>query len=81
MAQKKIELANPNGCLNRAADDEPIFVLRAHDRDASTVVRVWALRYRQRKVREAAYDERADRKYDEAQALAKQMDDWLENHK
>lgn len=29
-------------CLKNAADDEPIFVLRAQDKFAATVVRIWA---------------------------------------
>lgn len=32
MATKAQVLADPNSCLNKAADDEPIFVFRAQDR-------------------------------------------------
>ena len=35
------ELASPESCLSKAADDEPIFVLRAHDRCAPKIVRAW----------------------------------------
>ena len=39
---KAEELRNPHGCLNRAAPDEPVFVLRAKDPIAAQVVRLWA---------------------------------------
>jgi hypothetical protein len=39
---KAEELANPDSCLNKAADDEPIFVLRGRDALAAEVVRFWA---------------------------------------
>ena len=39
---KREELTNPSSCLNRAADDEPIFVLRAHDQCAVATVLAWA---------------------------------------
>ena len=34
------------GCLGRAAEDEPVFVLRAHDRAAPGAIRDWAARAR-----------------------------------
>lgn len=40
---KRDELANPDSCLNRAADDEMIFVLRSHDVTFSETVRGWVL--------------------------------------
>jgi hypothetical protein len=39
--RKKDEIANPDSCLNRAADDEPIFVLRASDKFAAPLVTMW----------------------------------------
>jgi hypothetical protein len=39
---KKEELENPNSCLNKAADDEPVFVIRAQDSLAPVIVRRWA---------------------------------------
>ncbi len=42
MGLKKDELTNPNSCLNKAADDEMIFVLRAHDMLSPFLVRQWA---------------------------------------
>ena len=43
--------ANPGkfNCYAKAADDEPIFVLRAKDALAPDVVRYWADRYRLQK--------------------------------
>jgi hypothetical protein len=38
---KKFEVSDPTSCLNKAADDEPVFVLRAHDRTAAQAVRWW----------------------------------------
>jgi len=39
---KRDELADPTSCINKAADDEPVFVLRASDALAPIVVRLWA---------------------------------------
>ena len=36
------ELRNQNSCLNRAAADEPLFVLRANDPVAAQTIRHWA---------------------------------------
>lgn len=42
MATKRENLTNPKSCWNKAADDEPLFILRANDPVASKVVRIWA---------------------------------------
>jgi len=45
MATKKRELellAEGKGCLGKAADDEPVFILRAQDSLAADIVRLWA---------------------------------------
>lgn len=65
---KKDELASPTSCLNKAADDEPIFVLRASDVLAPDVVRLWAGRAWQAGTPQA--------KVDEAYGLASQMQAW-----
>ena len=39
---KREELANPTSCINKAAEDEPVFVLRGSDVLAPIVIRVWA---------------------------------------
>lgn len=79
MSLKRDEIANPNSCLNKAADDEPIFVLRANDPIAAAVVRTWAERYVADKI-----DYNTDGiltgaqllKAQEARGLANQMDAW-----
>lgn len=40
--RKQNELADPQSCLNKAAIDEPLFVLRASDPIAPMVVYIWA---------------------------------------
>jgi len=42
---KRDELTNPNSCINKAEDDEPVFVLRANDELAAETVEVWATMY------------------------------------
>lgn len=42
--KKADEIANPDSCLNKAGDDEPIFVLRGQDRAAPGAIRQWAER-------------------------------------
>jgi len=65
---KKDELECPTSCLNKAADDEPIFVLRAHDELAPMVVRHWAMLAKASKVPHA--------KWSEAEHLAAKMEQW-----
>ena len=55
-------------CLQKAADDEPIFVLRAQDMLAPDLVRDWATRARATGC--PSY------KCDEALALADRMEAW-----
>ncbi len=43
MATKRENLEDPNSCLNKAGDDEPIFVLRAKDLKAPDTIRHWAM--------------------------------------
>lgn len=45
MAIKTVELQNPNSCLNKAAPDEFIFVLRANDPAAPNTIEHWAALY------------------------------------
>lgn len=42
MGTKAQALLNRASCLNRAGDDEPIFILRAKDPLAAQTVRLWA---------------------------------------
>jgi hypothetical protein len=71
MATKREELemaARGEGCLGRAADDEPVFILRAQDRLAATLVRDWA--------EYARNNGCGAMKVDEALRLADLMDAW-----
>lgn len=75
------ELHRGNSCLNKAADDEPLFVLRANDPLAPDLVRKWAERY---------FDSKKDRafrltdgqraKTKEALELAVDMENWKKTH-
>lgn len=78
---KRDEIANPHSCLNRAADDEPIFVLVAHDSTAPERVREWAKRYEQKKRKDGrTMTKQEQMKADEAQRLALQMESWRATH-
>lgn len=71
MAVKHVELMNANnglGCLGKAAHDEPVFILRAQDKLAAGLVRLWA---------EQAHDHGCDnRKVAEAFECAAAMEAW-----
>jgi hypothetical protein len=74
---KSEELKNPNSCLNKATDDEPLFVLRANDELAPSIVRTWAVMYHKAKAEQTGGITEAQRaKYDEAMALASMMEQW-----
>lgn len=77
---KSDELATSTSCLNSAAMNEPVFVLRANDELAAGVVRQWALRYRLEKLKQPGgmTKKQAD-KWHEAHDLANQMDVWRDN--
>lgn len=68
MGLKKEELLNPQSCLNKAADHEPVFVLRAKDPLAANAVRDWA----DSAERHGLHPEKTA----EARELANHMDDW-----
>ena len=59
-------------CLTKAADDEPLFVLRAQDNMAPDMVRLWARTARTRGVNEA--------KVKAAMGTADKMDAWAAEH-
>lgn len=79
---KSEELANPNSCLNQAADDEPIFVLRANDPLAPTKVVEWAQAYRQLKqrVNRGPLTPPQEEKYRESVESAEEMQAWNVDH-
>ncbi len=71
---KKDEMTNPNSCLNKAAPDEPVFVLRANDPLAAGVVQAWRLRAIKRGLHEPA-------KIEEAFKLIEEMNVWRKARK
>jgi len=78
---KRNELANPNSCLNKAADDEPLFVFRANDPLAPQLVREWADQYfDSKKDKEFRVTIPQQTKYREALALANAMEEWKREH-
>jgi len=79
--KKRDEIANRDSCLNRAADDEPLFVLRAHDPRMSTVVRMWADEYADDKGGVAKMDARELAKYNDALAAAREAENWHREHR
>lgn len=60
-------LRSVNSCLSRAADDEPVFVLRAKDPLAAQTLRLWA---------SMARGVHEDDKVELAREEAEQMDAW-----
>ena len=64
---KKLELFTATSCLNKAASDEPVFVLRAKDKLAPMTVRHWAT---------MAEGRQEPAKLAEALQLADQMEAW-----
>jgi hypothetical protein len=76
MATKAEVIANPNSCLNLAADGEPIFVLRANDELAADMIRIWAALYNNRKNAVQPWTRKQDAKHRQALEDAWQMDQW-----
>jgi len=72
--KKGLELVCRTSCLNQAADEEPIFVLRANDENAPTIVRAWAAAYERQKG--PVFTSRQLRKLQEARTLADEMEAW-----
>jgi hypothetical protein len=76
MATKERELelfARGEGCLGRAAMDEPVFTLRAKDPAAALVVRIWCQIAQGQSLHEPD-------KITDAYELARQMDTWRNAH-
>lgn len=70
------------GCLGKAADDEPVFVLRARDIYAPSAVRAWALQLGPgipkptTKQEAIEYEKKVNPKFKEAMEVANTMADW-----
>lgn len=72
---KSLELAGPS-CLTNAADDEPLFVLRANDELAAGIVRAWAFAYHDKHASKGTMTKERFAKFTEALQLAMEMDEW-----
>ena len=72
------EVARIDSCLNKAHDDEPIFVLRANDELAPAIVGTWAADYEvsKRRAQGGQLTEKQNTKVDEAWKLAEEMRAW-----
>jgi hypothetical protein len=68
---KNLELLQPGSCLNKAAPDEPIFVLRAKDTLAPQTIRHWAT---------MAFGIHEKEKIADAELLASAMEDWYKQN-
>jgi hypothetical protein len=77
---KADELSNPQSCLNRSADDEPLFVICGRDQLSSDAVRDWAIRFRDMRMDLGTWDATAQEKYKDAVECARRMANWRESH-
>lgn len=73
---KRDEIATPTSCLNCAADDEPLFVLRANDESAPAQVAAWARNYLEDKGGWLKMTPAQQKKYTDAMDLAGHMRIW-----
>lgn len=64
---KFLELRSPTSCLNKASNEEPVFVLRAKDSMAPQTVRLWA---------SMSHGIHEEDKVDEAFKCAAHMEEW-----
>lgn len=71
---KKEEIAEPNSCLNKAKDDEPIFVLLGRDPVAAKVVRFWIIE----RIK-AGLGTLADKKIQEADGFQRTMEEYYKS--
>lgn len=70
---KRDEIEQPASCLNKAASDEPVFVLRAKDPLSPVVVEDWARQAELTGAHEPA-------KIAEARGWAQRMREWRTEH-
>jgi hypothetical protein len=76
MATKPEEILNPRSCWNKAAEDEPLFVLRANDANAPQTVMTWANLYVESKGGWNKMLPHQREKFNEALRCAQRMRDW-----
>jgi hypothetical protein len=76
MSTKNRNIINPDSCWNKAADDEPVFVLRAKDPLAHAIVVIWANRYMFEKGGWDKMTEAQRNKFSDALCVATDMREW-----
>ena len=75
---KRDEIAGPS-CLTHAADDAPLFVLRANDVLAPMAVQHWANEYFVKHSLANTFTTERRNKWEEALSIARAMAKWREN--
>jgi hypothetical protein len=76
LAKRERDLAaKGKGCLGKAADDEPVFVLRANDVVAPAAVEAWA-DFVEQSVGAMVSGDQTRAKVQEARSIAHQMRAW-----
>lgn len=79
---KRDELSDAGSCLNKAEDNEPLFVLRANDPLAPAIVSMWARDYIVEKGGWGNMSDNQKKKYTEAMDCAGHMRIWqMHKHK
>lgn len=78
MSTKVQNLLNPNSCWNKAADNESVFILRAHDPLAAELVATWAHRYKLAKGDWLRMTVEQRQKFNDALQVSADMQQWLE---
>lgn len=76
MSTKDKNILNPNSCWNKAANNEPVFVLRAHDPLAAELVVMWAARYKLAKGDWLRMTVEQRQKFNDALQVAREMQQW-----
>lgn len=73
---KRDELRDPNSCLNKTDEAEPLFVLRSNDENAPAAVSAWARDYIVSKGGWGDMTDEQKAKYSEAMDVASNMRIW-----
>ena len=74
--RKRDEISDLSSCLNKAHEDEPVFVLRANDPLAHDLVETWAEQYRARHMNQGTFTTDRQFKYVNALKASQTMREW-----
>lgn len=75
---KRENIINLSSCLNKAHEDEPVFILRANDPLAPHIVESWAEYYKATHEGAGTFTTARNEKYKQAWAVAESMRAWRE---